>query len=300
MNEFPHDHAFLGARHIHNERRTWIVIALTLTMMVAEITAGTLFHSMALLADGWHMSTHAGALGIAALAYGYARRNARDPRFTFGTGKLGDLAGFGSAIALGLIAVVIGAQCLERLVAPVPINFRDAIIVAVIGLGVNLVSAWLLRDVEHADHGHAASHDHNQRAAYAHVLADALTSVLAIVGLLAGSLFGWIRMDPLMGIVGACLIARWSIRLVRDAGAVLLDTAPARQLTEEIRRRLEMQGDRVLDLHVWRIAPGHHAAAVAVLSRSGRQSADFKNCLTDLEEVSHVTVEVHGAADAKT
>ena len=219
----PHDHVFLGENHARNERRTWAVIALTATMMVAEITAGTIYGSMALLADGWHMSTHASALLITALAYRYARRNARNPRFTFGTGKFGDLAAFGSATVLAIVALLIGWESLARLRSPVPISFDEAILVAVLGLVVNLVSAWLLKDDPDHHHGHGHHHhnhdpahahdddvhhgehatrarlrDNNLRAAYLHVLADALTSVMAIIALLAGRSYGWVWLDPLM------------------------------------------------------------------------------------------------------
>jgi len=241
----PHEHVLLGESHARNERRTWLVIALTATMMVAEIAAGSIFGSMALLADGWHMSTHASALLIAALTYRYARRHARDRRFTFGTGKLGDLAAFGSAVVLGIVALLIGWESLVRLRSPVSISFDEAILVAVIGLVVNLASAWLLKDDHdhHHGHGHRHHHDHahddepahrepaaraqprdnNLRAAYIHVLADALTSVMAIVALLAGRSYGWLWLDPVIGIVGALVIARWSWGLVRDSGMVLLD-----------------------------------------------------------------------------
>lgn len=244
-----HSHDFLGADHDRNARRTWIVIALTASMMVAEIVAGNIYGSMALVADGWHMSTHAAALLIAALAYLFARRHATDARFTFGTGRLGDLAGFASAIVLALIALLIGWESVLRLFAPVSISFPQAIAVAVIGLVVNLVSAWILHDNhQHHGHGHGHDHDHhhhhhddaahghqrghvkgrdnNLRAAYLHVLADALTSVLAIIALVAGSQFGWAWMDPAMGIVGALVIARWSWGLIRDSGTVLVDYLP--------------------------------------------------------------------------
>ncbi|MGP3699928.1 CDF family Co(II)/Ni(II) efflux transporter DmeF, partial [Rhodobacter sp. NSM] len=230
---------FLGDNHERNERRTWIVIAITAAMMVIEITAGTIFGSMALVADGWHMSTHAGAMLIAALAYAYARKHARNPRFTFGTGKLGDLAGFASAVVLALIALLISWESLVRLYSPVAIDFSQAIAAAVAGLGVNLLCAWLLRDdhhhhghhhhgPHHHDHDHDHDHDHrthggsgqdnNLRAAYLHVLADALTSVLAIAALVLGGLYGWTWMDPAMGIVGGLVIARWSWGLIRDTG----------------------------------------------------------------------------------
>ncbi len=225
-SEPGHTHVFLGHGHARNEKRTWLVIALTATMMVVEITAGTIFGSMALVADGWHMATHAAAMLITALAYYYARKNALNRRFTFGTGKLGELAGFASAVVLALIALMIGWESVLRLTAPVPIDFNQAIVVAVVGLIVNLASAWLLsgdhRHHHHHDHGHD-HHDHhggdnNLRAAYMHVLADGLTSVLAIVALLTGSLYGCLWLDPAMGIVGALVIARWSWGLIRDSG----------------------------------------------------------------------------------
>lgn len=308
-----HDHVFLGDNHQRNERRTWLVIALTATMMVVEIVAGTIYGSMALVADGWHMSTHAAAMLIAALAYLYARRNARNPRFTFGTGKVGDLAGFASAVILALIALLIGWESLVRLQNPIPISFGQAIAVAVLGLGVNLLSAWLLKD-DHDQHGHGHGHGHrhehhahdhaephrggyardnNLRAAYLHVLADALTSVLAIVALLAGSVYGWIWMDPLMGIVGALVIARWSWGLVKDSGSVLLDVIPEDEdLPDEIRQAIEGDGDRITDLHVWQVGPGHHSAIVSVLSDAPRPPAVYKAKLAHIHELSHLTVEV--------
>jgi cation diffusion facilitator family transporter len=300
----PHEHVFLGNRHERNEHRTWLVIALTATMMVAEITAGNIFGSMALTADGWHMSTHAAAMLIAALAYLYARRNARNPRFTFGTGKLGDLAGFASAIVLALIALLIGWESLQRFYAPVAINFTQAIVVAVIGLAVNLISAWLLRDDHDHHHGHVHPHDdhapnakdNNLRAAYLHVLADAFTSLLAIAALTLGSLFGWSFLDPLMGIVGALVIARWSWGLIRDAGAVLLDYVPADEdLPDEIRAAIESKDDKIVDLHVWQLGPGHHGAIVSVRSAAPKPVAFYRDKLKDIHDLSHVTVEIEAA-----
>jgi len=296
----PHDHFFLGDDHARNERRTWLVIAITATMMVVEITAGTIFGSMALVADGWHMSTHAAAMLIAALAYLYARRNARNPRFTFGTGKLGDLAGFASAVVLALIALMIGWESLVRFYNPVEIGFSQAISVAVLGLAVNLLCAWLLRD-DHAHHGHHHHHHHgtdnNLRAAYLHVLADALTSVLAIVALSLGSLYGWNWMDPAMGVVGGLVIARWSWGLVRDSGRVLLDYIPADEdLPAEIREVIEADGDRVTDLHVWQLGPGHHGAIVSISSASPREPAAYREKLSRIRELSHLTVEVEKGA----
>ena len=301
-----HDHVFLGDNHARNERRTWFVIALTATMMVAEIAAGTVFGSMALVADGWHMSTHAAAMLIAALAYLYARKNARNPRFTFGTGKFGDLAAFASAVVLALIALLIGWESFLRLANPVPISFPQAIAVAVVGLAVNLVCAWLLRaDPSHHGHHHrdghdehhAHGHDNNLRAAYLHVLADALTSVLAIAALLAGSVYGWLWLDPAMGIVGAVVIARWSWGLVRDAGAVLLDYVPSDEdLPEEIRSVIEIEGDLITDLHVWQLGPGHHGAIVSLVSEHPKAPSSYREKLSHIHDLSHVTVEVEPKA----
>lgn len=302
IDPWRHSHVFLGADHRRNERRTRLVIALTAAMMVAEIAAGAAFGSMALLADGFHMATHAGALAISTLAYLYARRHALDARFAFGTGKLGDLAAFGSATILAVIALAIGAESVLRLTAPVAIRFDDAIPVAVLGLAVNLVSAWLLHGgaARHADHDHDdahhdhsyAHHDHNLRAAYLHVLADALTSVLAIAGLLAGWLYGWLWVDPVMGLIGALVIARWSVSLLRQAGAVLLDIVPDQDLKEAIRHRLEHDGDRVADLHLWRVGPGHVAAVIALVSDRPQPPAHYKDRLQALPGLSHVTIEV--------
>jgi cation diffusion facilitator family transporter len=259
---------------------------------------------MALLADGWHMSTHAGALMIAALAYRFARRHAHDARFAFGTGKLGELAAFSSAIVLAVIALLIAYQSIERLFSPVPIRFGEAIAVAAIGLAVNLISAWLLFDPDHHhrhDHpeekGHHHVRDHNLRAAYFHVLADALTSVTALVGLAAGSLYGWVWMDPLMGIVGALVIAHWSLGLIRASGAVLLDAVPEARLPRQIRKRLETAADRVADLHVWRLGPGHIAVIAAVVSDHPAAPADYKARLSGISGLSHVTIEVHACTE---
>jgi cation diffusion facilitator family transporter len=313
IDGFRHDHLFLGADHHRNERKTWTVIALCGAMMAAEIGGGALFGSMALIADGLHMSTHAAALLIAALAYTYARRHARDERFAFGTGKVGDLAAFSSAIILALIALLIGWESIGRLLHPLPISFDEAIPVALLGLCVNVASAWLLReDHDHAhdpqvhaqrhhEHDHAGSsnghgrghhRDLNLRAAYLHVLADAAVSVLAVIGLVAGRQLGWVWMDPLMGIVGACVIANWSWGLVLAAGAVLLDLRPDSALAAVVRERLEQDGDRVADLHLWRIGPGHSAAMVSIVSDRPEETAVYKARIADLPGLSHVTIEV--------
>jgi cation diffusion facilitator family transporter len=311
---FEHAHNYLGEKHDRHERRTWFVVILTAAMMVAEIIGGHVYGSMALVADGWHMSTHAGALGIAALAYRFARRHTHDPRFTFGTGKLGELAAFASAVILLIVALLIGYESIDRLRSPIAIDFDQAIVIAVIGLMVNLVSAWLLYDQDHHghshghhadDHHHAHDHhghghhghaDHNIRAAYLHVLADAMTSVLAIVALGAGRLYGWSFLDPLMGIVGALVIVSWSVGLLRSAGAVLVDAMPDRGLASAVRRRLEINGDLVSDLHLWRLGPGHTALIAAVVSDDPQAPGVYKERLRGVAGLSHVTVEVHRCA----
>ncbi|CAB3642845.1 CDF family Co(II)/Ni(II) efflux transporter DmeF [Achromobacter pestifer] len=315
-----HDHMFLGDGHRRNEKRVWLVIALTAAMMLIEIVAGTIYGSMALVADGWHMSTHAAAMLIAALAYGYARRHARDTRFSFGTGKLGDLAGFASAIVLALVSLMIGWQSLVRLADPVAIQFNEAIGIAVVGLAVNLASAWLLKDdAGHHHHGGGHRHDHgdahtqghghdhhrhaghgardnNLRSAYMHVLADALTSVLAIVALVLGRSYGWHWADPVMGIVGALVIANWSWGLVRDAGGALLDKTPAgSDLADNIRSAMEDADTQVTDLHVWQVGPGHHAVIVSLLADHPQPPSGYKSRLAHLAGLSHVTIEVEPA-----
>ena len=300
-----HDHNFLGSTHDENARRTLWVVALTTVMMVGEIVAGMVFGSMALLADGFHMATHAGALAVAAGAYAFARRYATDPRFSFGTGKVGDLAGFASALVLGIVAIGIAVESLMRLLQPQAVDFGPAAMVAVIGLIVNLVSAMLLSGGHHHGHRHGHDHDHhhghdhhghgvahkdnNLRAAYVHVLADALTSVLAIVALLAGLFVGWAWVDPAMGLVGALVIARWSWSLMRETAAVLLDTTDA-HLSQEVRDCIEGQGDaQIVDLHVWRVGPEAHAAIVSV---TGPITADIVRArLSPVHELAHITVE---------
>ncbi len=402
-----HSHVFLGEGHERAERRTWWVIALCAAMMVLEIVGGLAFGSIALVADGLHMSTHAGALLLAALAYSYARKYAHDPRFTFGTGKLGDLAGFTSAIVLAMIALLIGYEAVGRLFAPVPIHFTEAIPIAVLGLAVNVGSVWLLsggghghghhhghahdhddhaeehgietpdgvlalsvfedgvppvfrlrpqpghtikaaatietvrpdgtRQVfamrdrggwlesvgtipephqfiarvrvgasdhsvsfaehEHGHDGHGAAHrDNNMRAAVIHVVADAAVSVLVIIGLMLARAFGWLWMDPLAGIVGACVIASWSYGLVRDTGAILLDMVPDRRVANGVRQAVEAEGDKLADLHLWRLGPGHLGAIVAVTTGQGTRTPDhYRRLLARFPTLSHVTVEVRQA-----
>lgn len=402
-----HDHVFLGNDHDKNGRKTWAVIALCSVMMVAEIIGGSLFGSLALVADGLHMSTHAGAMLIAALAYSYARKHANNPRFVFGTGKLGDLAGFTSAIILAMMALLIGYEAIARLLAPVPIHFSEAIPIAVVGLLVNIVSAWLLSGDDHHGHSHAHVHthdqhaehehgeemqliktpsgvfalsifedgvppvfrikaktigtklsaqdvtvttirlngtrqifafsqtsdflesttdipephafmaavslpdgehavqfkehehdvdtrDHNMRAAYMHVIADAAVSVLAIIGLLLAQMFGWLWMDPLAGIVGALVIANWSYGLMRDTGAILMDMSPNDTMANKVRAAVEMAGDKVVDLHVWRLGPGHLGAVVSLTTKELHRGPAFYHAqLRQFKGLSHISVEVH-------
>jgi cation diffusion facilitator family transporter len=300
LHNWEHDHVFLGQKHDRNERRTWLVVWLTVAMMFTEIIGGSIWGSMALVADGWHMSTHALALGIAALAYRFARTHAADTRLSFGTGKFGELAGFSSALILAMIAILIGYESIVRLLNPVTIGFSQAIPVAVIGLIVNLASAWLLHDKDHDDHDHHHDRDHhhdhrhdtNHRAAYVHVLADALTSVLAIVALTAGRYFGLTWLDPVMGIVGTVVILAWSWSLVRSAGAVLLDSVPSETLASDVREHLEQDGDKVADLHLWRLGPGHMGAIVSIVSDHPQTPDAYKARLAHVEGLSHITIEV--------
>jgi cation diffusion facilitator family transporter len=401
----PHDHVFLGSGHDKNERKTWAVIALCSVMMLVEIIGGSIFGSLALVADGLHMSTHASAMLIAALAYMYARKHANDRRFVFGTGKLGDLAGFASAIILAMIAILIGYEAVVRFLAPVAIRFGEAIPIAVVGLGVNVASAWLLSGADHGHgHGHGHSHDgdaqhshgdeehlietaigplklsifedgvppvfrirtdssalpagdsitltttrangtqqafsftqqpgylestqpvpephefqlviklpqgeysseiseghddvdsrdHNMRAAYIHVMADAAVSVLAIIGLVLAKVFGWLWMDPLAGFIGALVIANWSYGLIRDTGAILVDISPGESLSNKVRTAVESAGDTLVDLHVWRLGPGHFGAVISLVSQVARRGpAFYHGLLNRINGLSHITVEVH-------
>jgi cation diffusion facilitator family transporter len=403
-NFTDHNHVFLGEGHEKNERRTWMVIALCSFMMVAEIVGGMLFGSIALVADGLHMSTHASALLLAAMAYSYARRHASDTRFTFGTGKLGDLAGFSSAIVLAMIALLIGYEAVTRLIWPIPISFNEAIPIAALGLAVNVASVLLLSGGGH-DHGHAHGHSHgghddvdeahefqtsiglmtleifedgvpprfrlsfagtsyvdvsdvsietvrsegarqvfpmsmhtgyfesideipvphaftarlslkrggevhdtefaehehahgaahrdnNMRAAIIHVLADAAVSVLVIVGLLFGRFLGWTWMDPVAGLCGAIVIAAWSYGLVRDTGAVLLDMNPDQNMAERMRAVIETDGDRITDLHLWRLGPGHLGAILSVATEQQRGPEYYQSLLSRFGALSHITVQV--------
>ncbi|MGB7411445.1 MAG: CDF family Co(II)/Ni(II) efflux transporter DmeF [Sphingopyxis granuli] len=304
IDTLTHNHVYLGARHDENARRTLWVVLLTAAMMVAEIAAGLALDSMALLADGFHMATHAGALGIAALAYAYAKRHATSGRYSFGTGKVGDLAGFASALVLGIVAIGIAWESLTRLVDPRPVAFVEAAVVAAIGLAVNIISALLLghgHDHHHDEHAHddhaldgehPQDHGNNLRSAYLHVLADALTSVLAIAALLGGRYLGWAWLDPAVGIAGSIVIAIWSWSLMRDTASVLLDaTDPA--LETEIRRHVEGPGDaRIVDLHVWRLGPAAHGA---IISAEGIDRDTVRARVRPVHEIAHLTIEIRPA-----
>jgi cation diffusion facilitator family transporter len=286
-----HGHHMLGDAHHAHERRTRVVVALTAVMMVVEIAAGWATGSMALLADGIHMATHVGALGMAALAYAFARRHATNPRFVFGTGKVGDLAGYTSALLLGVFAIGIAVESIERFFEPGRIAYGEALWIAVLGLVVNLVSAWLLGDGHHGhgDHGHA---DHNLRSAYLHVLADALTSVLAIAALLAGLYLGWRWMDAAVGVVGAIVIAQWSVGLLRDTGSVLVDASSNPALEAKIRTAMEAAGAEVGALRTWRVAPGRFAATLELVAASPLTPQAYRARLADLRELCTVTISV--------
>jgi cation diffusion facilitator family transporter len=298
LYRWQHTHRF-HLDQSHGERSTHRVIALTLVMMVVEIGAGLAFGSMALLADGWHMGTHAVALGITALAYYFARRHADNPRFTFGTGKVGDLGGFASALVLAMVAIIMAAESVQRLISPLPIRFNQAIAVAVVGLMVNVISAFMLQ--HRHPHGHADDHvkerhhDHNLKAAYLHVLADALTSVLAIVALLSGKAFGWVWMDPSMGMVGALIIIRWAYGLLMDTGRILLDRDVEPQLVSDIVSRIEAESDnRVSDIHVWRVGASSLSVILSVVTHYPQPPEHYKRLLSEFDELEHVTVEVNG------
>lgn len=359
--QHPHDFALINEQ---GEKRTLYVLILTAITMVAEIAAGLLFGSMALLADGWHMGTHVAAFLIAILAYQFTRHHAQDPDYTFGTGKAGVLGGFASAVALGVVALLMLAESLHRLASPTSIHFDEAIAIALLGLGVNLASAWLLRDGhqhhqhgdqalsghpadarerdhihdhdhDHADpqhshrfqgqhqeevpgeskesvrafaadsdhhHGHSHPHhhqDHNLAAAYMHVMADALTSVLAIIALLAGKYLGWNWLDASMGLVGAIIIARWSWSLVVQTGPILLDASIDRDYRKAIARTIEADADnRICDLHVWRVGANHYAAIVSLMTHQPRPTEHYRQLLSRFDRLSHLTIEVNTCRDA--
>ena len=331
--QWQHGHGFSN-QNTEGEKNTRYVLYLTVITMVAEIVAGTLYGSMALLADGWHMGTHAAAFMITLFAYSYARKHANDPAFAFGTGKVSVLGGYTSAIALGLVALVMLIESGMRLINPEQIHFNEAIFVAVIGLTVNVLSVFLLKDHHSHDHGHHhghdhddhedhdhshcgqqdsshnaehehehehehsahshGGHDHNLRAAYFHVLADALTSVLAIAALLFGKYMGLTWLDPVMGIVGAIIISRWSWGLIQQTSPILLDGGVKASLQRQVRETIEAVPDhQVADLHIWRVSADHHAIMVSIVSHSPKEASYFNQLLAKFPELSHITIELH-------
>ncbi len=295
-----HSHDFVS----HNqkgEKRTLYVLILTVTTMVVEIAAGTMFGSMALLADGWHMGTHAAAFCITLFAYRYAKQNAHNDRFSFGTGKVSVLGGFTSAIALGIVALMMMVESIHRLFNPESIQFNEAIMVAVIGLVVNLASMLLLQDHDHHghdhhdhhshDHGHEHHHDHNLTAAYFHVLADTLTSLLAIVALIVGKFYGWVWLDAMMGIVGAVVIGKWTLGLMKQTAPVLLDESINKSYRDEITETLTPYAE-IVDLHIWKVSGHHYSAAIALKNHSDKTLDEFKQLLSKFDKIHHLTLEV--------
>ncbi|ANQ20091.1 CDF family Co(II)/Ni(II) efflux transporter DmeF [Vibrio natriegens] len=297
MTVSQHSHDFVSHNH-QGERRTFYVLLLTLVTMIVEISAGTLFGSMALLADGWHMGTHAAAFCITLFAYRYAKQHANSERFSFGTGKVSVLGGFTSAIALGIVALMMMVESVHRLFNPETIKFNEAIMVAVIGLVVNLASMLLLKDHHHHghehhhhDHHHEHHHDHNLAAAYFHVLADTLTSLLAIVALIIGKFYGWVWLDATIGIVGALVIGKWTLGLIRQTAPVLLDESIDEQYRQDIRAELAPYAD-VVDLHVWKVSGHHYSAAIAIKNRSNKSLGEFKQMLSKFDKIHHLTLEL--------
>ncbi|MET2898521.1 CDF family Co(II)/Ni(II) efflux transporter DmeF [Vibrio rotiferianus] len=295
-----HSHDFVS----HNqkgEKRTLYVLILTVTTMVVEIAAGTMFGSMALLADGWHMGTHAAAFCITLFAYRYAKQNAHNDRFSFGTGKVSVLGGFTSAIALGIVALMMMVESIHRLFNPESIQFNEAIMVAVIGLVVNLASMLLLQDHHHHehdhhdhhshDHDHEHHHDHNLTAAYFHVLADTLTSLLAIVALIVGKFYGWVWLDAMMGIVGAVVIGKWTLGLMKQTAPVLLDESINKSYRDEITETLTPYAE-IVDLHIWKVSGHHYSAAIALKNHSDKTLDEFKQLLSKFDKIHHLTLEV--------
>jgi cation diffusion facilitator family transporter len=305
LNPWEHDHTFGQDQKKPGEARTLTVVLLTAATMVLEIGAGIVYGSMALLADGLHMASHATALAIAMAAYVYARKFARDERFAFGTGKVNSLAGYTGAILLAMFAILMAWESVLRLMEPVSIAFNQALLVALVGLLVNGLSVWILGvETGHAhDHAHDHAHendagecdhhhDHNLRSAYLHVLADALTSFLAIFALLAGKYLGWNWLDPVMGIVGAALVARWSLGLLATTSRVLLDRQGPGGLRASIETCIENQGDEIVDLHLWAIAPSSYSLVLSIVTDHPQSPADYRDLLPTDVRLAHVTIEV--------
>src|SRR5512139_1961555 len=313
LSNWSHDHVFDTGNQAA-ERGTRLVMWITAAMMVIEIVAGWWYNSMALLADGWHMSSHAVAIGLSAMAYATARRYSKDPRFAFGTWKIEVLGGFASAIFLLGVAAMMVVGSAERIVSPQPIQYREAIVIAVLGLAVNIVCALILGKAHHHDHGHGHSHDHdhhhdhgshhdlNLKSAYLHVIADAATSVLAIVALIGGWIYGWSWLDPAMGLGGAVLVSVWAKGLIVDTGKVLLDREMDHPVVDEIREVVETAADagetRITDLHVWRVGKSVYSCALTVVTHNASLTADdIRKRLAVHEEIVHSTIEVHLCPD---
>jgi cation diffusion facilitator family transporter len=306
LSFWQHDHDFGTPAEQQAERHTRWVVGLTFVAMLIELAAGFLTGSMALLADGWHMASHVGALSVAAYAYRFARQHAGDTRYTFGTGKVTALAGYSSALLLGAVAAWMAWESLARLQTPVAIHYSEAMIIATFGLIVNLASAWLLDHDHHRtdDHHYAQGHehvDHNLHAAYLHVLADALTSVLAIVALGGGLLFGWAFLDPLMGIVGALVVGRWAWGLARDSAGVLLDAEDHTAVTAEVTRIITALPDHeIADLHVWRIGPASRACTLSLVSHAPLAVDAYRQRLSQIHGLDHVTIEINQCRHCST
>lgn len=292
LDGFRNDRVYLGADHRRNERRTWIVAAITVLALAAQLAGGLVFNSMALIAGALHSAAHVAALVVAALAYGLARRYAADPRFSFGTGKLGYLAGFANAVVLAFTALLIGAESIERLIAPEEVAYTQALWLAVAGLALSIVCMLILKP---AGRPRGTEGDLNLSAVHLHLSADAIVSALAIGGLLAGRTMGWAWADPLAGLAGAALVGHFALSLVRRAGGVLLDVNPSPALAAEIRRRLAGPGERILDLHLWQLGPDHHAAIVIIAADHPLPAQAYRARLAGLPGLSHLTIEVRGA-----
>ena len=302
LERWQHSHNFAFI-HKKGERRTKQVLVITAITMIVEIIAGSLFGSMALLADGWHMGTHAAAFAITIFAYHYSRRHEGNKEFTFGTGKVSVLGGFASAIALAVVALYMAFESTLRFFSPLQIRFNEAIAIAVVGFVVNLFCAYLLHGQHIHEHGHGHDHhhhhDHNLRGAYLHVLADALTSVLAIVALLFGKYFGWYWLDPLIGIVGALVITYWAYGLLTDTSTILLDKNADLENVKEIQQKIEDDSDnRVSDIHVWKVGPADYAAIVSLVTHYPQKTDSYKKLLGEFKELSHITIEVNECEDA--
>jgi cation diffusion facilitator family transporter len=303
LEKWRHSHDF-SLIHEKGEKRTTQVLVLTAVMMTLEILAGEFFGSMALLADGWHMGTHAAAFAISIFAYRYARRHASDSAFSFGTGKVSVLGGYASAVALAVIALLMALESVERLFKPQRIQFNEAIAVAAAGLLINLLCAAILRDHHPSIHAHPhpephTHHDHNLKAAYLHVLADALTSLLALIALTFGKYFGWVWLDPFMGIVGALVITHWSYGLLKETSSILLDRCVDGTREIEVKAAIETDSDnRVSDIHIWKVGPVHYALIVSLVTHFPKETAHYKKLLAGFKELSHVTIEVNHCQDS--